>query len=71
MVGLRLITGDRRSLGKGGLRVLSVYLYSGDGLSARNRYFLEVLGAIIEILKGPWVLGGDSNFTPSMRHSLV
>ena len=52
------------SICKGGIFIITVYLYHTEGLSARNLDLLQALAAIISRLKGPWVLAGDFNLQP-------
>lgn len=49
----------------GGVHLLSVYLYAGEGLSQRNLDLLQEVAFLIGRLRGPWICGGDFNLTPA------
>ena len=49
---------------KGGFRILPVYLWHSEGLTARNLDLLQTLAQVISRLRGPWLLAGDFNITP-------
>jgi ribonuclease HI len=49
---------------RGGIMLLSVYLWHSEGMTARNVELLEAAGAAIAQYGGPWVLAGDFNMTP-------
>ena len=49
---------------RGGIHIISAYLYVNEGLSSRNRRLLEVVASIIRCLRGLWALAADFNFTP-------
>ena len=51
---------------KGGIHLISVYLWHSEGLSVRNLQLLEVVANIIRVIVGPWILGGDFNITPEV-----
>ena len=53
------------SICKGGIYVITVYLYHSEGLSDRNLNILQALAAIISRLKGPWIIAGDFNLDPA------
>ena len=50
---------------RGGILIVSVYLYDSEGLSNRNVDLLERAGAAITQHGGPWIIGGDFNMTPA------
>ena len=52
------------SIAKGGLFVGSIYLHSGEGLSANNLRLLEEAAGVLMALPGPWVLAGDFQVDP-------
>ena len=49
---------------RGGVMVLSLYLWHSEGLSRRNLELLWAAGEVIAEHGGPWILGGDFNMTP-------
>ena len=49
---------------KGGLVVMSVYLWHTEGMTRRNRSILDRAGQQIKMFKGPWLIAGDLNMTP-------
>ena len=52
-------------LGKrGGIHVFSIYGWTGEGMSARNKELLGELARMTAMTKGPWVVGGDLNLAP-------
>ena len=52
------------SIARGGIFVGSIYLHSGEGLSARNVRLLEEAARVLISLPGPWVLAGDFQIEP-------
>ena len=50
---------------RGGLMVISVYLWHSEGLSDRNMSVLHAAGDAIAKFGGPWLMGGDFNMTPA------
>ena len=54
---------------KGGLHVLSAYLWTKEGMTARNKELLDEAARITKLLKGPWILGGDFNMRPELLQS--
>ena len=46
---------------KGGVHIVSVYLWTGEGLSDRNVALLQRLELLLRTLRGPWLLCGDWN----------
>ena len=52
------------SVCRGGIYVISIYLFHSEGLSTRNLDLLQAVAAIISRLKAPWVLAGDFNVEP-------
>ena len=53
---------------RGGILIISIYLYDGEGLTTRNRAILFAAGEIIRRHGGPWVIGGDFNCVPQDIH---
>ena len=51
---------------RGGLHLVSVYLWTSEGLSQRNMDLLQCLAGVLSRLRGPWLVGGDFNLTPDM-----
>ena len=49
---------------KGGLHLISVYLWHTEGLSRRNLDILQRLAWVISRIKGPWLIAGDWNMLP-------
>ena len=49
---------------KGGVLVISVYMWHSEGLSSRNRHLLQVIGEIIRYYDRPYILAGDWNMSP-------
>ena len=50
---------------RGGVLLVSVYLWHSEGLTTRNMEILHAAGEAIARFGGPWVLAGDFNMTPS------
>jgi hypothetical protein len=51
---------------KGGVHLITVYLWTGEKpTSARNRALLEIVARMIDALDGPWILGGDMQCSPA------
>jgi len=50
----------------GGLHCGSVYLCDGVGLNDTNLEILQEIAGALKVLRGPWILGGDWNLTPSV-----
>jgi ribonuclease HI len=50
---------------RGGIMLMTIYLWHTEGLSARNVELLEAAGAAIAQYGGPWVLAGDFNMPPA------
>ncbi len=48
----------------GGLLLLSLYLWHGEGLTPRNLRLLESAGAVIKRHGAAWTLGADANMSP-------
>ena len=51
---------------RGGIFIISAYFWTAEGLSDRNRRMLNDLAFVISRLHGPWILGADFNFPPSL-----
>ena len=49
---------------RGGVLIISIYLFDSEGLTQRNRAILSRAGEIIRKHGGPWIIGGDFNCTP-------
>ena len=54
---------------RGGIHIVSIYLWTGEGLSERNLALLHRLKLVLRALKGPWVVGGDWNIEPELLQS--
>ena len=50
---------------KGGIFVISLYLWCSEGMSKRNLDILQSLASIIRQLHGPWCIGAHFNCTPA------
>ncbi len=48
----------------GGMHLGALYLYSGEGLSERNKEILEVVARVLRRIRGPWALGIDAQMSP-------
>ncbi len=58
------------ALCRGGLHLVSVYLWTSEGLSQRNLDLLQCLAGVLAAIRGPWLLAGDFNVPPeSLRES--
>ena len=44
--------------------MLSVYLWTSEGMSQRNAELLDEIERVTKLLRAPWVLGGDLNMNP-------
>jgi len=51
---------------KGGLHVISVYLWTSEGMSPRNIEIMTEISKLTKIIRGPWVIAGDFNVNPDM-----
>ena len=51
---------------RGGLHVVSVYLWTAEGLSKRNLDLLHELAFILRSISGPWVIAADWNMDPAL-----
>jgi len=49
---------------KGGIYVMTAYLWSGEGMSQRNADLLDAIAGYIQQLRGCWILMADFNLTP-------
>ena len=49
---------------RGGLHLVSVYLFPSEGLSDRNRVLLEEVARLVTTVRGPWLVGGDFQMSP-------
>ena len=49
---------------KGGIHVLSMYLWTGEGMTERNRAVLLEAERVTRLLRGSWCIGGDCNLPP-------
>ena len=54
------------SVCRGGLHLISAYLWTVEGLSKRNLDLLQCLAAILAGIQGPWMVAGDFNVTPEV-----
>ena len=54
---------------RGGLHLVSVYLWTAEGLSQRNLDLLQCLAGVLAGLRGPWIVAGDFNVTPDVLQS--
>ena len=53
----------------GGLHIGSVWLRDSEGLTEANMYILKEIAAVVQQLRGPWILAGDWNLTPEILAS--
>ena len=44
-------------MGKGGVHMFSVYLYTAQGLSDANKELLKQLARVVKLVRGPWIIG--------------
>ena len=51
---------------RGGLHLVSIYLWTSEGLSERNLSILHHLSLLLRALRGPWVVAGDWNMEPEV-----
>ena len=49
--------------------MISVYLWTGEGLSERNLALLHRMKLLTKTLKGPWIAAGDWNLEPELLQS--
>ena len=54
---------------KGGVHIISIYLWTSEGLTERNLALLHRLKLLVRTLKGPWIVGGDWNVEPELLQS--
>ena len=50
----------------GGFHLISVHLWTAEGLTHRNNALLQHLSLITRGLSGPWIAAGDWNVEPSV-----
>ena len=53
-------------IAKGGIHIISVYLWTAEGLSPRNLEILQSLAEIVDAIDGPWIVAGDFNMDPGL-----
>ena len=51
---------------KGGIHVLSLYLWCSEGLTQRNLDLLQYVAQLLAAVRGPWVLAADFNCEPKL-----
>jgi len=51
---------------KGGCHLISLWPRHTELMSEENQEILQVAAEILTAIKGPWVIGGDWNFTPKV-----
>ena len=56
------------SICRGGLHLISVYLWTAEGLSVRNLDLLQCVAGVLANLRGPWLLAGDFTVPPKALH---
>ena len=49
---------------RGGLPLISVYMWQSEGVTARNKELLERASVYAKRVGGPWLIAGDFNMTP-------
>ena len=49
---------------RGGLLLISVYMWCIEGATERNLDLLRAAGEAATMYGGPWIIGGDFNMTP-------
>ncbi len=49
---------------RGGLHLISAYLWPAEGMTERNLGVLHSIAAVVHALRGPWVLAWDANMDP-------
>ncbi len=49
---------------KGGIAIVTIYLWTSEGLSARNMEVLDAVGSFVRGLGVPYIIGGDWNLHP-------
>ena len=54
---------------RGGLMVISVYLWHSEGMSDRNLAILHAAGEAARRFGGPFIVGGDFNMSPEQMES--
>ncbi len=62
----RVILVHLSALVRGGYALATVYLWTAEGLSARNLSIMDELGAALSELSAPFVIGGDWNLAPEV-----
>ena len=48
----------------GGIHCGAMYLYDGEGPKEANLDILQLVGGILNLITGPWIVGLDGNMTP-------
>ena len=51
---------------KGGIHLVSLYLWHSEGASCRNIDLLQVVAGVVARLRGPWIIAADWNMCPSV-----
>ena len=54
---------------RGGVHLLSAYLFCNEGLSQRNLDLLQGIALVIRQLRGPWIMAADFNVPPQVLES--
>jgi len=49
---------------KGGFHVITVYLWTAEGMTPRNIEIMAEVSKLTKVLRGPWVVAGDFNVNP-------
>ena len=51
---------------RGGVHLISAYLWTAEGLSKRNLDLLQALAEVVQAVDGPWILAADFNLRPEL-----
>ena len=51
---------------RGGIVVISVYMWCSEGLSLRNLSVLDAVGCLVKSYGMPWIMAGDLKFPPEV-----
>ncbi len=62
----RVVVTHMGAVCKGGIFLVSAYLWCSEGASARNLALLQAIGQRIRQLRGPWVMAADFNLPPGV-----
>ena len=61
----RIVSTHVGAVCRGGIHIFSVYLFTKEGMTERNRGLLAQLARMVTAVRGPWIIMGDWNLPPA------